>query len=86
MALRQSFNRWASLSSLKFRDVTNVKKIKPDIRIGFYEKCHGDDGCFDGKYGVLAHGYYPDDGNLHFDVGDKWTYPNSKEATTDLLT
>lgn len=84
-AIRQSFNRWSSVSPFKFRDVTGIKEVIPDILIGFFSKCHGDPDCFDGPLHVLAHAYYPDDGELHFDLDESWIYPGSDEARANLL-
>uniref|UniRef100_A0A914CNS6 Peptidase metallopeptidase domain-containing protein n=1 Tax=Acrobeloides nanus TaxID=290746 RepID=A0A914CNS6_9BILA len=85
LAIRESFNRWSIVSGFKFRDVTGIKDVIPDIRIGFFSKCHNDPDCFDGHLGVLAHGYYPEDGELHFDKDEPWGYPDTTKSKNDLL-
>jgi len=44
-----------------------------DIEIGFVARNHGDDSDFDGPRGVLAHAFYPQNGNIHFDEDEKWS-------------
>uniref|UniRef100_A0A914DH44 Peptidase metallopeptidase domain-containing protein n=1 Tax=Acrobeloides nanus TaxID=290746 RepID=A0A914DH44_9BILA len=86
LAIRTAFNRWASVSTFKFHDVTEISDITPDIKVGFFSDCHGDKDCFDGELQVLAHGYYPEDGHLHFDLDENWAYPNSAAIRTDIST
>jgi hypothetical protein len=44
-----------------------------NFQIGFYSYSHGDDAPFDGPGKVLAHGFYPPYGMLHFDNSETWT-------------
>uniref|UniRef100_A0A914C8V4 Peptidase metallopeptidase domain-containing protein n=1 Tax=Acrobeloides nanus TaxID=290746 RepID=A0A914C8V4_9BILA len=84
LAIRTAFNRWASISPLKFRDVTGISDITPDINVGFYAGNHDDPDPFDGELQVLAHGYYPEDGRLHFDLDENWAYPSSAAVRADI--
>ena len=65
-----AFKVWKRNSALKF------KKVKPnetiDIKISFCQREHGDGFPFKGTGGVLAHGFYPPRGDLHFDAEENW--------------
>ena len=69
-----AFKVWDKPTALKF------KKVQPnepcDIKISFCAKEHGDGFPFEGKGGILAHGFYPGlgiGGDLHFDADEEWT-------------
>jgi hypothetical protein len=84
LVIRTAFNRWSSVSPFKFRDVTGINDITPNINVGFFSGCHDDPDCFDGPLQVLAHGYYPEDGHLHFDLDEHWAYPSSASIKKDI--
>ena len=64
----QAFGVWSSVSPLRFTRVTNAA----DIQIGWETGNHGDGFPFDGVGNVAAHGFYPEDGRLHFDDAEGW--------------
>lgn len=53
--------------------VTEKNSTRADIKIGFYAKDHKDPFPFDGQGGTLAHAFYPDDGDIHFDADEPWS-------------
>lgn len=58
------------------------------IEIGWKTGSHGDCCPFDGLNGVLAHAFYPEDGDVHFDDAESWTTSTRSNATQpiDLVT
>jgi hypothetical protein len=53
-----------------------------DIRLGWETGDHGDGHPFDGVGNVVAHGFYPEDGRLHWDDAEGWRGDGSN---VDLL-
>ena len=49
----------------------------------FGRRNHGDSSPFDGKAGVLAHAYFPEDGRIHFDEDE--TFTDSDDGGIHLL-
>ncbi|KAL5264937.1 hypothetical protein ACHWQZ_G005883 [Mnemiopsis leidyi] len=65
---------WTKYSGLNF--IETKKARRADVKIRFGTGDHGeknDARWFDGLYGVLAHMYYPRDGEMHFDEAENWT-------------
>ncbi|KAI3938237.1 hypothetical protein MKW98_031185 [Papaver atlanticum] len=56
----RAFTRWASVIPVNFTETRDYKHA--DIKIGFYDKDHGDGEPFDGVLGVLAHSFSPKSG------------------------
>lgn len=84
----RAFKFWSDVSSLTFYQV--YKPEWADIKISFGTGAHDGtsvesicDTPFDGKGGVLAHAYYPEDGRAHFD--DTETYTDETDEGTNLL-
>ncbi|XP_033644238.1 matrix metalloproteinase-19-like [Asterias rubens] len=62
---------WADVTPLTF---TRVFGDTPaDIIITFDQTDHRDGNPFDGPRGVLAHAFFPQSGNAHFDEAERWT-------------
>jgi peptidoglycan hydrolase-like protein with peptidoglycan-binding domain len=74
----QAFGVWQAVSSLRFSRVTG----SANINIGWETGNHGDNDPFDGAGNVVAHGYYPQNGALHFDDAEGW---NTTSGNVDLL-
>jgi predicted Zn-dependent protease len=80
-AIQEGLNQWASVTPLRFSEVTSGGEIK----ISFASGDHGDGWPFDGPSGTLAHAFYPTDGRLHFDEVETWT-DNDPPSGIDLAT
>ncbi|CAG9818941.1 unnamed protein product [Phaedon cochleariae] len=96
-----AFDRWEEISNLKFENVQNPYRKKPDITItvirknhNFRADCQGTSKCphnFDGPGKVLAHAYFPNENNkcveIHLDAEEKWYLGNSTspDGQTNLL-
>lgn len=81
-AFESAFKRWSDVTPLKFEYTYGT----PDIEIKFGRGDHGDGSgnSFDGRGRVLAHAYYPKDGDTHFDDDEKWTFRSTNNDGTDL--
>ncbi|CAG9812932.1 unnamed protein product [Phaedon cochleariae] len=96
-----AFDRWEEISNLKFENVQNPYRKKPDITItvirknhNFRADCQGTSKCphnFDGPGKVLAHAYFPNENSkcveIHLDAEEKWYLGNSTspDGQTNLL-
>ncbi|XP_057297469.1 matrilysin-like [Hydractinia symbiolongicarpus] len=74
---KDAFKFWSDVTPLTF-----TEKSGGDIVISFGSGAHHDGRrtCgypFDGKSGVLAHAFFPEDGRLHFDDAETYTYKSS---------
>ncbi|USX17854.1 M10 family metallopeptidase domain-containing protein [Oxalobacteraceae bacterium OTU3REALA1] len=63
-----AFQVWAGVSPLSFTRVDS----EPDIRLGFESGDHDDGSPFDGPGNIVAHGFYPRTGLVHFDEAENW--------------
>jgi len=72
--MHRAFDDWsvATRRALRFVEVRNSNETT-DLEIFFALGNHNDTLDFDGPNGAVAHGFYPTDGNLHFDAAEKWT-------------
>ncbi|XP_038716467.1 metalloendoproteinase 5-MMP-like [Tripterygium wilfordii] len=69
----QAFSTWAANTHFDFthtQDYTNA-----DITISFHRGNHGDGdiNAFDGRGGILAHAFPPQDGRFHYDADEQWS-------------
>ncbi|KAI3838412.1 hypothetical protein MKW92_035813 [Papaver armeniacum] len=78
----RSFTRWASVIPVNFTETRDYKHA--DIKIGFYDKDHGDGEPFDGVLGVLAHAFSPKSGRFHLDAAETWSVDFESE-NQDLI-
>ncbi|XP_070543592.1 matrix metalloproteinase-14-like [Ptychodera flava] len=68
--MKRAFDVWSAETPLTF---TQIFQGTPDIVIFFARQNHGDGGPFDGPGGVLAHAYFPTNGDAHFDDDELYT-------------
>ncbi|KOM24726.1 hypothetical protein LR48_Vigan2468s000100 [Vigna angularis] len=80
-ALRNAFNTWGQNNSFTFTETTG----QSDIVAGFHRGLHFDFYPFDGRGGVLAHAFAPDDGRMHMDADENWSTTGSS-PTIDVET
>ncbi|KAF5816693.1 putative matrilysin [Helianthus annuus] len=77
--ITRAFSRWATTSQyFTFSRATTPQSA--DLKISFARYDHGDGATFDGPGGVMAHGFAPNDGRLHFDADDHWAVGGSSNA------
>ncbi|XP_077868624.1 matrix metalloproteinase-19-like [Saccoglossus kowalevskii] len=71
-AIYRAFQLWADVSPLTF---TEVASGDADINIEFARWTHSDGyaASFDGPGGTLAHAYFPENGDAHFDDDETFT-------------
>jgi matrixin len=84
-AVREALKLWTDASGLK---LTEVSWPSADIQISWATGDHGDGFPFDGPNGILAHAFYPPNGDMHFDDAEDWTTsirPNGTQPM-DLVT
>lgn len=97
--VRQAFDAWASVTQLNFEEVGSIDEA--DILLGFGQDAHCElydiravscpagDATFDGRFGVLAHAYFPNSGQLagetHFDAGEPWVNDSRSGSGVSLL-
>ncbi|XP_077868512.1 LOW QUALITY PROTEIN: matrix metalloproteinase-19-like [Saccoglossus kowalevskii] len=71
-AIYEAFKRWSDVTPLTFKEVTSDEA---DIYIEFATRIHSDGplAAFDGPGGTLAHAYFPEHGDMHFDDDEYFT-------------
>lgn len=70
-AVRQAFDLWSIYSPLTFTE--GFSAATSDISVFWGAGDHGDGYPFDGQNGVLAHAFFPENGDVHFDDDEVWT-------------
>ncbi|MBH0008368.1 M10 family metallopeptidase domain-containing protein [Salinibacterium sp. SWN1162] len=68
-AIDAAFDVWAAVSPLTFE---RTGGLSADIQLGWETGDHGDGSAFDGRGDVVAHGFFPEDGRVHFDEAETW--------------
>jgi len=69
--IERGLKEWTEVAQVNFEEVDNADDA--DVTVGFGAGDHGDKYAFSGPGGVLAHGYYPRKGDMHFDDDEKFT-------------
>ncbi|XP_063692741.1 uncharacterized protein LOC134824699 isoform X2 [Bolinopsis microptera] len=69
--IERSLKEWADVANVNFYETDTEEES--DIRIDFGGGDHGDKYPFSGPGGVLAHGFYPRKGDMHFDDDEFFT-------------
>lgn len=69
-AIQRAFKYWSDVSKLTFRETPEPG----DLNLGFDRAEHtdGPQNAFDGPGGVLAHAFFPESGETHFDLLEDW--------------
>ncbi len=69
--IARAFDAWEAVANIQFLEVPDngvpfgSGLAVGNIRIGGHN--------FDGPFGVIAHAYYPTEGDIHFDTSETWT-------------
>ncbi|GLJ43042.1 hypothetical protein SUGI_0893500 [Cryptomeria japonica] len=79
----RSFQRWADVIPITFTETDDFSNA--DIKIGYFNKDHGDGEPFDGPLGVLAHSFSPEDGRFHLDAAESWTIDLSSDSSSTAI-
>jgi hypothetical protein len=74
-----AFKTWAKVSPFTFQEATDGASA--DIVIEFFSGDHGDQDPFDGPGKQLAHGFFPQDGRLHYDADENWSTDPAMDQT-----
>lgn len=83
-AIRDALKVWSDVTPLRFSEITGNQRA--DINIFFASGDHGDGfgNRFDGRGRVLAHAFFPESGQVHFDEDELWVIRSN--SGTDLFT
>lgn len=68
--IERAFKVWTDVSALVITETNDEDSA--DIVISFERGAHGDGSAFDGNGQVLAHAFYPNNGDTHFDDDEVW--------------
>ncbi|KAF2316181.1 hypothetical protein GH714_041522 [Hevea brasiliensis] len=79
----RAFQTWAAKQHFRFARVQDYTTA--DIKIGFHRGNHGDGNSFDGRGGILAHAFAPQDGRFHYDADETWAV-GATQGAYDLET
>ena len=80
-AVSRAFSRWAAVAGLSFTEVP--AGTPANIPVGWFVGAHGDGSAFDGPGNILAHGFAPPIGMVHFDDAEIWVN-GAAPGTIDL--
>jgi hypothetical protein len=78
-----AFSKWAEVSPLVFTKVDTADEA--NIKLSFETGDHDDGSPFDGSGNILAHGFFPTNGNVHFDDAETWRKSESNQRDFELL-
>lgn len=81
-AIDAAFGVWAAVSPLRF---TRSGGASADMQLGWETGDHEDGSPFDGRGDVLAHGFFPENGRVHFDDAERWQDWGTATGFVELL-
>ncbi|XP_066498309.1 matrix metalloproteinase-25 [Hoplias malabaricus] len=88
LVLTYALKVWGDAAPLSFTQLRPSPRAPPpnaDIKVSFTHGYHNDGYPFDGKGGTLAHAFFPELGDIHFDDEENWSY-GADGRSTDLFT
>uniref|UniRef100_A0A4W4FWZ6 Peptidase metallopeptidase domain-containing protein n=1 Tax=Electrophorus electricus TaxID=8005 RepID=A0A4W4FWZ6_ELEEL len=88
LILTHALRVWSDTTPLLFsllRPSTYALPKNADIKVSFTSRYHDDGYPFDGKGGTLAHAFFPELGDTHFDDEENWSY-GADSSSVDLFT
>ncbi|ABQ51980.1 mp-nase [Spodoptera litura granulovirus] len=68
----QKGTTWTNKTIVYFTQLHD-NSAEANIQLAFKRGDHGDGNSFDGPGGILAHAFFPPNGQLHFDADERWT-------------
>jgi matrix metalloproteinase-14 (membrane-inserted) len=81
--ISKAFQTWSdAVPGLLFTEETHGGPVA-DLEIQFVSGDHGDGYAFDGRGKTLAHAFFPQKGNMHFDEDETWT--SESTSGTNIL-
>lgn len=83
-AVENGLKTWSDVTPLQF---VHQEQGTPDIEIFFARGEHGDGtyNSFDGKGRVLAHAFFPENGDAHFDEDESWVFHSDKGTELETV-
>ncbi|KAK2166169.1 hypothetical protein LSH36_41g12006 [Paralvinella palmiformis] len=83
-AFYNALKYWSDVTPLTFNEVAATNA---DIKIKFARGEHGDGvgNAFDGPGGILAHAFYPENGDTHFDEDELWTQYTNDGTNLEIV-
>ncbi|GAB1608062.1 matrix metalloproteinase-19-like [Argonauta hians] len=79
--IKKALSHWSSVTPLVFTEVPSGA----DIVIRFATGDHGDGNSFDGRGNVLAHAFFPSNGDTHFDDSEEWTINSIRGTNLEIV-
>uniref|UniRef100_A0A8C8S5Y0 Peptidase metallopeptidase domain-containing protein n=1 Tax=Pelusios castaneus TaxID=367368 RepID=A0A8C8S5Y0_9SAUR len=77
---------WSEATPLTFHEVGGPRA---DVVVEFLRRDHQDGYPFDGRGGMVAHAFFPEDpqraGRVHFDTDEDWTFRSPDDYGMDLF-
>ncbi len=70
-AIGSALKYWSDVSMLQFTEVCS--SCESDLNFDFFHYDHNDGHSFDGPGRILAHAFFPTNGNIHFDEAELFT-------------
>lgn len=78
----QKTTTWRNNTIIYFNQLPD-NSDEADIKLAFKGGKHGDNNDFDGPGHILAHGFFPPRGDIHFDVDEEWTVSDEDDSASE---